>query len=138
MKKPKNYYGFAFGNCKKEYSKKYLKSKEGKKELKKCKKRFKKYRKHYKKHGWDPTETWNLDQTLANFVFPRLVYFRKNLHGYPGNLTKKEWKEILDKIIKSMKSASKGYEDVDYDEKEWKRIQEGFKLFGKYFSNLWD
>jgi hypothetical protein len=141
--KPKNYYGFAFDDCKSGYNKKYLKTKEGKKEIKKCKKRHKKLRKHYKKHGWDPSETWNLDQTMAMFLSPRLKYFRENLHGYPDELEEKEWEKILEKIQYSVDCAADNYdcldiEDITKRKKKYKKIKEGFKLLGKYFMHLWD
>ena len=142
MKKPKNYYGFAFDDCRDGYNKKYLKSKAGKKEIKKCKKRMKKYRKQYQKFGFDATETWNLDSTIAQFIVPRLKYFRKNLVGYPGDLTEKKWYKILDKMIFSFEVTLNNYDYFDCtkykSKKRYKKVQKGFALFGKYFMNLWD
>ena len=119
MKKPKNYYGFAWS-----------------KSLQK--KRKKKLQKFYKKHGWDPSETWNLDMTVSAFILPRLKYFRKNLNGYPGadGWTSERWEKKLDKMIVAFKM--KLDDDMDYKEKDWKKIRKGLKLFAKHFNNLWD
>lgn len=143
MKKPLNYYGFAFDSCKKGYNKKFLNSDEGKKEVKKCKKHKKKLKKHLKKYGFDPSETWNLDQTIANFVLPRLQHFRDNVHGHPSNMTEDEWMEVLDKMIFSFEASVYDYADLDVEDiakqkKKFKIIQEGFELFGMHFMNLWD
>lgn len=52
--------------------------------------------------GFDDTECWNLDSTVAKFILPRLIVFRKNTNGYPGNSeipTFEKWLEVLDKMI---------------------------------------
>ncbi len=138
--KPNNYYGFAFDDCRKSYNKKFLKSKEGKKALKECEERKKKLQKDLEENGIDVSETWNLDFTLSHLILPRLEIFRDNLHGYPSNLkSMKEWKKILNKMIYSFKSSINDYENLESDsKKEFKKIQEGFDLFGKYYMNLWD
>lgn len=136
MKKPINYYGFAFDNCKDGYNKKFLKSMEGRKELKRCKKNKKRLKKHLKKHGFDPSETWNLDYTFARFILPRLKYFRNNLHGYPSDLSMKKWEKILDKIILSFEIIVN--DDLLSDTKNIKKVQKGLRLFAKYYLNLWD
>ena len=132
MKKPLNYYGMAFDEPGSGYNKKFLESKEGKKEIKKTKKRQKSLRKELKKNGFDRSETWGLDYTIARFVLPRLKYFSENLHGYPGNLTEKKWNKILKKMIYAFENML----DDEILDKDYKRIQKGFNLFGKYFQSL--
>ena len=133
-KKPENYFGYAWSNPKDGLNKKYLKSKEGKKEIKETNKRFKKYRKMNKKLGFDATETWNLDNSIAQFTLPRLKYFRKHLNGYPSDLSLPEWKVVLDKMIFAFENLIEDNLDIE----NTKKVKEGFKLFGKYFMNLWD
>jgi len=135
MKKPLNYYGYAFAKPGEGYNDEYLASKEGKKEIKKDKKRKKKLQKELKENGFDNSECWNLDNTIAQFVLPRLKNFRENLHGYPSNLTEKKWDKILGKMIYSFENIV--HSDV-YVDKDYKKIQKGLDLFGKYFQNLWD
>ncbi len=59
MKKPLNYFGYAFNNPEEEYNQKYIKTKKGKKEIKKEKKYNKKLRKELKQNGFDKSECWN-------------------------------------------------------------------------------
>lgn len=52
--------------------------------------------------GFDDTECWNLDSTVARFILPRLIVFKENTIGYPGTdevPTFEAWTEILDKMI---------------------------------------
>jgi hypothetical protein len=64
--------------------------------------------------GYANEECWNLNCSTAEWMIPRLKYFRDNLHGTPFNrekefdketstddqtLTLEEWKDILDKMI---------------------------------------
>lgn len=133
MKKPLNYYGFAFDKPGKGYNKDFLKTEKGKKEIKKEKKSKKRLQKQLKKNGFDASECWNLDVTIAKFVLPRLKYLRKNTHGYPPTLTMKEWKATIKKMEKSFKIDVKDKTNAD-----WDAYQEGMDLFAKYFRQLWD
>lgn len=48
----------------------------------------------------ESTELWNLDLTIARFVLPRLIAFKKNNIGHPGEFkSKKDWDNVLDKMI---------------------------------------
>lgn len=47
-------------------------------------------------------DIYNLDNTIARFILPRLKFYKKNTIGYPPDLTLKEWKDILDKMILSL------------------------------------
>ena len=52
--------------------------------------------------GFDDTECWNLESTIAGFVLPRLKHFKEHNNGYPGNdeiPTFEKWNEVLDKMI---------------------------------------
>lgn len=85
--------------------------------------------------GWDDSDTWSLDFTIAKFVLPRLKKFREIDFGYPGNMSEEEWREILDKMIYAMEFNAK--DEIIMDKEENEKIQEGNKLFGKYFNSLW-
>ena len=89
----------------------------------------------------DPWDSWNLDNTLAQIIYPCLVQLKATKHGVPGDLVNdvggedyaqqgsfdfykethddawkigaKRWDEILDKMIWSFEQVAKG----DYDEK---------------------
>ena len=44
-------------------------------------------------------DIYSLDNTIARFVLPRLKFFKKNIIGYPPDITYEEWKSIIDKMI---------------------------------------
>ena len=134
LKKPLNYFGYAFDDLKEGYNPKFLKTKEGKKEIKNNKKYNKKLRKQLEKNGFDKSECWNLHITIAQFTLPRLKYFRENTNSYPDtNIGFEGWKEIIDKMIYSFEKII----DDDYESHEYVKVQEGLDLFAKYFINLW-
>ncbi len=108
-------------------------------------------------------ELWGLDYTIAKFIYPRLVKFRKyhrgasagheykngrkrysDKYGAKGDksLYAIRWNEILDRMIKAFELwLSKDDWDCEYDSKEhkkrWHQIEEGFNLFIKHFNGLW-
>ena len=84
--------------------------------------------------GFDNRELWNLDDTIVNFILPRLKEFKKINSEYPGCLTEQEWNEILDKIINSFQLLKK---NEWINEKEDEKINEGLLLFIKHLRDLW-
>lgn len=101
-----------------------------------------------KTRGWDDSDTWSLDMTIAAFVLPRLERFKEIHNGVPGRLTyspdgsnidikisSKNWDNILDKMIAAFKLIS---EDIwAQDEDRRKITEEGLDLFREYYGNLW-
>ena len=103
-----------------------------------------------------------MDYTLAMIIHPMLVQLKETTHGYPNQLTEERWNEILNEMIWAFEQKCKDdWQDNYYgnyieDQKngpmagsfEWidhegraahqERMSNGFKLFGKYFENLWD
>lgn len=108
-------------------------------------------------HSWD---TWNMDNTLALIIHPMLVQLKKTTHGYPSNLTEERWNKLLDEMIWAFEQKNVDWEDqyygplvdnpngvmgqdfewVDLDglQKHRERMTQGFRLFGRYYENLWD
>ncbi|MDA9302467.1 hypothetical protein N9Q27_00655 [bacterium] len=108
----------------------------------------------------DPHDTWSMDHTLAHIITPMLVQLKETQHGYPADLTEQEWDDILDEMIWAFEQKSRvdwdedfyEYEDDDtqqfgvrlaWEDKEGAiahqdRMSNGFRLFGKYYENLWD
>lgn len=85
-------------------------------------------------------EIFSLDYTIAKFVLPRLIKFKKENISFPIDLkTDKEWDEILDKMIWSFERII--LDDWSQDEEilksEKNRYYEGMYLFAKHFSDLW-
>jgi hypothetical protein len=103
-------------------------------QLDKRDKRLKKFEKQYRKTGFDDTVTWGLDISISEFILPRLIRFRETCNGYPGCLSNKnEWNAILDKMIYAFEKLKEDSLNLVTD----KKVKKGFKLFYKYYSNLW-
>lgn len=85
--------------------------------------------------GWDDSDTWSLDFTIAKFVLPRLKRFREIDFGHPSNTSEEAWYKILDKMIYAMEFNAR--DGIITNRKEDKKIQEGNELFGEYFNSLW-
>lgn len=107
----------------------------------------------------DPYDTWSMDHTLAHICLPMLKQLRDTAHGSPfvafedrpdhlvGTITKPElgdsdefhhdaWYWCLEEMMFAFESKIK--DDFRMELEEAERIQNGFRLFGKYFQNLWD
>lgn len=102
-------------------------------ELKNKRANFKKFK---KEHGFDPSECWNLDETVAKFAYPRLVKFKKDSIAIPYGMTKEEWDNILNKMIISFRILALDGTDSDEYNERYDEIKEGFELFGKHFTQL--
>lgn len=63
--------------------------------------------------GWDDSDLWSLDYTIAKFALPRLREFKLQAMGHPSSLTEEEWNMILDKMIWSMEYVQKELDGSD-------------------------
>ena len=105
------------------------------------------------RHGFDPADTWSLDNVLARWMVPRLKYLQENKHGYPTrmykdnigqNATDEEseqavarWDYILGEIIWTFEFYID--DDAEYcSDEEWERWKAGMLLFTEYYQSLWD
>lgn len=118
-----------------------------------------KFKQQRLERGFDNTEVWNLDHTMAQFIAPRLKVFRQDTHGCPGNFCEEgesfeesmaKWYTILDEIIWAVETYTK-YEDSDfkYNGKSYydmsreemiefdDKINHGLELLAKYWRCLW-
>jgi hypothetical protein len=108
----------------------------------------------------DNYDTWSMDSTLSLLIHPMLVQLKATQHGHPANMTEQEWDEILDEMIWAFEQKCRDDWESDYYEYEddnterfglklvWEdragakahqeRMSNGFRLFGKYYENLWD
>lgn len=99
--------------------------------------RWEKYTYQRLERGFDDSETWSLDGTIAKFIYPRLKVFiedTKKLNVYPAHLTFDKWIDILEEMLKGFEILSQDTERTD-DEK--KIIERSLDLFREYFHNLW-
>jgi len=102
--------------------------------------------------GYDDTAVWSLDSYITDIALPVLKYLRKNgcsignVEGWENmsfDEMELEWYKIMDKMILAfqiMKDDDRSCEihDVEYYKERQKKIEEGLKLFAKYYQNLWD
>lgn len=95
------------------------------------------YRKQRMERGFDDSETWSLDYTIAKFILPRLKRFKEVTNGYPGGLSEEEWDEILDKMIYAFDLKVNYDSDFDWKDGDQKKFDEGIKLFSEWFLHLW-
>jgi len=102
--------------------------------------------------GWDDSETWSLEHSLAKHIAPRLRRFKELTIGIPGCLlpqerptaaqrarAEKKWDEILDDMIYAYEFIADHdkYFLAQFDSPEWKRVNRGRNLFHKYYYSLW-
>lgn len=95
-----------------------------------CNERYKRQR---MERGFDDTETWNLWITVSKFILPRLRRYKQVDHFWPSVVSsRKEWSEIIDKMIETFEILSD-----DTEEYAGNAVEEGLDLFRKYFLCLW-
>ena len=110
-------------------------------------------------HNYD---TWSMDHTLALIIVPMLEQLKKTSHGAPhtddedvpedlksiyapianknngevDDLYFKRWDWIMDEMIWAFSQVAS---DEDSMAPEFnKRMENGFRLFGKYYRGMWD
>ena len=97
--------------------------------------RWNEYESQRLERGFDNSELWNLDGTIAKFIYPRLKAFLECSDGVrPSDMTYEEWKAILEKMVNGFElMASDRIKTDDEEELENKAL----KLFSEYFFTLW-
>lgn len=112
--------------------------------------------------GFDDAELWNLDETVAEFMLPRLKAFREMDKAFFPAFIEEELEipsenkqfssEEFDEFVKSSTEACVKHWDYilgemiffleknrwEYNRGQSERYQKASELFGKYFWNLWD
>ena len=102
-------------------------------------KRTFKFLKQRMTRGFDDSETWSLDHSLAKTILPRLKRFQIVRGGHPIDLTEEKWNWIIDEMIFGFEFYAEG-KQWDYgpnQEKESERAGKALEMFGKYYGNLW-
>ena len=96
------------------------------------------YKQQRFENGFDDTETWHMDRTIALFIIPRLKKFIEINNGIPIGETVESYNEKLRFIINAFENyyaTNKYYESVDDNER--KQLTEDVKLAVEYLSKLW-
>lgn len=90
------------------------------------------------KMGFWPDDLWSLDATIAEFIYPRLVEFKRINHGFPSHCSETEWNEKLDYMIFAFGKWREIWELDSLTDESRERIQKGLELFSEYYFDLWD
>lgn len=100
--------------------------------------RWNEFEKQRLSRGFDSSELWNLDATIAKFIYPRLKAFYENVcyaDCSPISMDSQEWQSILKRMVD-------GFELLSLDRKKSKeeetKEQDALDLFAKYFFALWN
>ena len=99
---------------------------------------------HFKKqregNGFDDTETWHLDKTIALFLMPRLERFIQVNNGFPCGETEESYNEKLNFILNSFKEYYYNENEEVSLEIEKERLSNAKKaaaLLGEIWFDLW-
>ena len=101
------------------------------------------WKKQKEELGFDARELWDLDFTMAHFIYPRIKYFKDHYAeiGYPCEInSNEEWTNILDNILFAFKEILTNYKcciSAEDTTQYYKKIDNGLFLFAKYFRVFW-
>ena len=99
-----------------------------------------KYKQQRESQGFDDTETWHLDRTLALFLIPRLERFIQVNNGFPTSETEESYDEKLNFILNSFKEYYYNENEEVSLEIEKERLSNAKKaavLLGELWFDLW-
>ncbi len=103
--------------------------------------------------GYDSVDVFDTFSRFTERYYKILTRYRANIHSHPGTMTEEEWENIIDEMLLHLKymDERKVDEELCKDVPDnWlpciktadmimeKHKDEFFKLFSKYFYNLWD
>ena len=102
--------------------------------------KLERYLKQRETQGFDDTETWHLDKTLALFLIPRLKRFIQVNNGFPNEETYESYIEKLRFIVKAFEEYYL-QENVDtsleIEKERLKNAQQAVELLSKLWFCLW-
>ena len=96
------------------------------------------YRQQRFEHGFDDTETWHMDRTMALFIIPRLKRFLEVNNGIPNDETEESYDEKIRFIISAFENyyvSDKYFNSVDIEER--KKLTDDVRQAIEYLSKLW-
>lgn len=88
------------------------------------------WQKQREERGFDNTELWNLDRTIARFIAPRLRVFMEAPH-VKADL---EYYNDLNTVLKTFELLEK---EENYSSEVYEEIHKGIKLFSEIYPTLW-
>ena len=98
--------------------------------------RWDEFKKQRIERGFDDSELWNLDYTIAKFIYPRLKAFSENIIGYPPTMTCEDWEDILKTMVKAFEYIIEG--EIDISKEKQDVVSKGLNYFKEYFFYLWN
>ena len=96
------------------------------------------YRQQRFERGFDDTETWHMDRTMALFIIPRLKRFIEVNNGIPNGETEESYDEKIKFIISAFENyyvSDKYFNSVDIEER--KKLTDDVRQAVDYLSKLW-
>jgi hypothetical protein len=96
------------------------------------------YKQQRFENGFDDTETWHIDRTLALFIIPRLKRFIEVNNGIPNGETVESYDEKLNFIISAFENyyaTDRYYQSTDNAER--KQLTDDVRKAVGILSNLW-
>lgn len=58
------------------------------------------------KYGFEPYDTYCLDNYLGNHISNLLIYLNENRHGYPSDMSDESWGEYLEEMAEAFRFAT--------------------------------
>lgn len=102
--------------------------------------KLEKYKKQRYERGFDDTETWHIDKTLALFLMPRLERFIEVNNGFPNGETEESFNEKLNFILKSFQEYYYNENDevsLDLEKERLNNAKKAAALLGEIWFDLW-
>lgn len=104
--------------------------------------RFEVYKKQRLERGFDDSELWSLDCTIAEFIAPRIKAFKEaaaQIGDHPFNVTEQEWQTILEEMVEGFEIYPEHFHwAAEESENNWKKVHKALSHFHKYFFTLWN
>lgn len=85
--------------------------------------------------GFDDSETWGLDHTIASFIVPRLERYQELANERLAR--DKEQVEDVDTLLEAMKLIERDEGIYDWNIEEEETVMKGLALFPEVFLKLW-
>jgi hypothetical protein len=96
-------------------------------------------------YGYDNAELWNMDESFVSRYRAIIEHLGVTAMSHPGELTEEQWKRILLRMIElldimGIDEFKVGFPDLILEaaKKKNKAKDQFFRLFSKWFWDLWD
>ena len=102
--------------------------------------RLEHFKKQREENGFDVTETWHLDKTLALFLIPRLERFIQVNNGFPNGETEESFNEKLNFILKSFQQYYYGENEevsLELEKERVSNLKKAAAILGEIWFDLW-